>query len=46
MKKAVILSTACTPITKAFRGAFNSLKSPNMASYYKGKVWKGVPWTI
>ena len=33
MKEAVILSTARTPIAKAFRGAFNDLKSPTMASY-------------
>jgi acetyl-CoA C-acetyltransferase len=33
MREAVILSTARTPITKAFRGAFNNLKSPSMASY-------------
>lgn len=31
MKEAVILSTARTPIAKAFRGAFNNLKSPSMA---------------
>jgi acetyl-CoA C-acetyltransferase len=33
MKEAVILSTARTPIAKAFRGAFNTLKSPSMASH-------------
>ncbi|UVE18346.1 acetyl-CoA C-acyltransferase [Pseudomonas sp. LS44] len=33
MKEAVILSTVRTPIAKAFRGAFNNLKSPSMASY-------------
>ncbi|RMH82359.1 acetyl-CoA C-acyltransferase [Pseudomonas sp. AOB-7] len=33
MKEAVILSTARTPITKAFRGAFNDLRSPSMASH-------------
>lgn len=33
MKEAVILSTARTPIAKAFRGAFNNIKSPTMASY-------------
>jgi acetyl-CoA C-acetyltransferase len=33
MKEAVILSTARTPIAKAFRGAFNNLKSPSMASF-------------
>ncbi|UVE16113.1 acetyl-CoA C-acyltransferase [Pseudomonas sp. LS44] len=33
MKEAVILSTARTPIAKAFRGAFNNLKSPSMASH-------------
>jgi len=33
MKEAVILSTARTPIGKAFRGAFNVLKSPSMASH-------------
>ena len=33
MKEAVILSTARTPIAKAFRGAFNTIKSPTMASH-------------
>jgi acetyl-CoA C-acetyltransferase len=33
MKEAVILSTARTPIGKAFRGAFNYTKSPSMAAY-------------
>ena len=33
MKEAVILSTARTPIAKAFRGAFNNTKSPTMASF-------------
>lgn len=33
MKEAVILSTARTPIAKAYRGAFNTLKSPSMASH-------------
>ena len=33
MKQAVILSTARTPIAKAFRGAFNNLKSPSMAGF-------------
>ncbi len=33
MKEAVILSTARTPIGKAFRGAFNTIKSPTMASH-------------
>jgi acetyl-CoA C-acetyltransferase len=33
MNEAVILSTARTPIAKAFRGAFNDLKSPSMAGY-------------
>lgn len=33
MKEAVILSTARTPIAKAYRGAFNNLKSPSMASH-------------
>jgi len=33
MKEAAILSTARTPIAKAFRGAFNTLKSPTMASH-------------
>lgn len=32
MKDAVIVSTARTPIAKAFRGAFNDLKSPSMAA--------------
>ncbi|MND17474.1 3-ketoacyl-CoA thiolase [compost metagenome] len=33
MSDAVILSTARTPIAKAFKGSFNSLKSPSMASF-------------
>ncbi|MBD9634638.1 acetyl-CoA C-acyltransferase [Pseudomonas sp. PDM19] len=33
MKEAVILSTARTPISKAFRGAFNHTPSPSMASF-------------
>jgi acetyl-CoA C-acetyltransferase len=33
MPDAVILSTARTPIAKAFRGAFNNIKSPTLASY-------------
>ncbi|MBA1204783.1 acetyl-CoA C-acyltransferase [Pseudomonas capeferrum] len=32
MSSAVILSTARTPIAKAYRGAFNMLKSPSMAA--------------
>lgn len=32
MQDAVIVSTARTPIAKAFRGAFNDLKSPSMAA--------------
>ena len=31
-REAVIVSTARTPIAKAFRGAFNDLKSPSMAA--------------
>ncbi|PJI47310.1 MAG: acetyl-CoA C-acyltransferase [Pseudomonas sp.] len=33
MKEAVILSTARTPIAKAFRGAFNATPSPTMTSF-------------
>ncbi len=33
MKDAVIVSTARTPIGKAYRGAFNNLESPTLASY-------------
>ncbi|MDA8483406.1 acetyl-CoA C-acyltransferase [Pseudomonas resinovorans] len=33
MKEAVILSTARTPIGKAFRGAFNATTAPTMASF-------------
>ncbi len=33
MREAVIVSTARTPIGKAFRGAFNNTKSPTMASF-------------
>ena len=32
MQDAVIVSTSRTPIAKAFRGAFNDLKSPSMAA--------------
>ncbi|MBT8764928.1 acetyl-CoA C-acyltransferase [Metapseudomonas boanensis] len=32
MQDAVIVSTARTPIAKAFRGAFNELKSPSMGA--------------
>jgi acetyl-CoA C-acetyltransferase len=33
MKEAVILSTARTPIAKAYRGGFNDIKSPTMVSH-------------
>jgi acetyl-CoA C-acetyltransferase len=33
MKEAVIVSAARTPIGKAYRGAFNNLESPSMASF-------------
>ena len=33
MKDAVILSTARTPIGKAFRGALNNLRSPSLAAH-------------
>ena len=33
MSEAVIVSTARTPIGKAFRGLFNNTKSPTMASF-------------
>ncbi|WP_062266193.1 acetyl-CoA C-acyltransferase [Endozoicomonas arenosclerae] len=33
MREAVIVSTARTPIGKAFRGAFNITKSPTLASF-------------
>jgi acetyl-CoA acetyltransferase len=33
MKEAVIVSTARTPIGKAFRGALNNTKSPTMAGH-------------
>lgn len=32
MKEAVILSTARTPIGKAFRGALNNTRSPSLAA--------------
>ena len=32
MKDAVIVSTARTPIGKAFRGAFNNTKAPTMTA--------------
>ena len=31
MKEAVIVSTARTPIGKAYRGAFNDTESPSLA---------------
>ncbi len=33
MREAVIVSTARTPIAKAFRGAFNNVKSPTMMGH-------------
>jgi acetyl-CoA C-acetyltransferase len=33
MREAVIVSTARTPIGKAYRGAFNNLESPTMAAH-------------
>ncbi|MDP6437454.1 MAG: acetyl-CoA C-acyltransferase [Gammaproteobacteria bacterium] len=33
MKEAVIVSTARTPIGRAFKGAFNNIKSPTMAAH-------------
>ena len=33
MREAVIVSTARTPIGKAYRGAFNNLESPTMAGH-------------
>lgn len=33
MREAVIVSTARTPIGKAYRGAFNDLEGPSLASY-------------
>ena len=33
MKEAVIVSTARTPIGRAFRGAFNNIKSPTLAAH-------------
>ena len=33
MKEAVIVSAARTPIGKAYRGAFNNLEAPTLASY-------------
>ena len=33
MREAVIVSTARTPIGKAYRGAFNNLDAPTMAGY-------------
>jgi acetyl-CoA C-acetyltransferase len=33
MDQAVILSTARTPIAKAFRGSFNDTDAPTLASY-------------
>ena len=33
MKEAVIVSTARTPIGKAYRGAFNNTEAPTLASH-------------
>jgi len=33
MKDAVIVSTACTPIGVAFKGALNNIKSPTMTAH-------------
>ena len=33
MRDAVIVSTARTPIGRAYRGAFNNLPSPTLASH-------------
>ncbi|MDP6927759.1 MAG: acetyl-CoA C-acyltransferase, partial [Rhodospirillales bacterium] len=33
MKEAVIVSTARTPIGRAFKGAFHNIKSPTMAAH-------------
>ena len=33
MKEAVIVSTARTPIGKAYRGGFNNLSAPTMAAH-------------
>ena len=32
MKEAVIVSTARTPIAKAYRGAFNNLNGPSLGA--------------
>ncbi|MDP4989789.1 MAG: acetyl-CoA C-acyltransferase, partial [Marivita lacus] len=33
MRDAVIVSTARTPIGKAYRGAFNNLEAPGLAAH-------------
>ena len=33
MREAVIVATARTPIGKAYRGAFNNVKSPTLAGH-------------
>ena len=33
MKEAVIVSTARTPIGKAYRGGFNNLQAPTMGAH-------------
>src|SRR5882672_8541344 len=38
MRDAVIVSTARTPIGRAYRGAFNNLESPSMASFAIGEA--------
>ena len=44
MEKAVILSTARTPIGKAYRGSFNDTDAPTLASFsIKASIEKS--WT-
>jgi acetyl-CoA C-acetyltransferase len=38
MKEAVIVSTARTPIGKAYRGAFNNLEAPTLAAHAIGEA--------
>ncbi len=40
MKEAVIVSTARTPIGKAYRGAFNNLEGPSLATHAV-RAWSG-----
>ena len=47
MREAVIVSTARTPIGKAFRGAFNHTQSPTLAAHVIAEtIWILLPNSI